>query len=588
MFKPSARTWLWDKYKALHEQGAAGWWSDLGEPENHPEAMHHAAGLTRQVHNAYGQSWASIFQENYTKTYPDERLFNLARSGWAGMQRNAVFPWSGDINRSWSGLQAQVPGMVGMGQAGVGYMHSDAGGFCVGGVDSELYTRWLQMASLCPVLRPHGEGVPPEPYWYSGPYKDAVRAATHLRYELLPYLYSLAYENSLHGSPIVRTVDFDQPFSILGVRSSVLGLRPENPTPNTEHPTPKTQHPTPNTQHPTPNTKNPTPNTKTSAPDTQYLLGPNLLVAPVLQPSQRRRNVVLPAGSWIDYHTNHTYPGGHTVGVVSPLARIPLLVRAGAFLPMTAYRPSTALYRPDTLLLRYYPDPQVSQSEFTMYDDDGHSAQALARRQYETFTARGFTSPQQTDILLSSAGEYPGQPVFRLLRLLVQRVAAPPTAVLLDGVVAPAEGWNFNPRTHELEVHFLMNAGTAVSLRGLRLLTAPLPDLDPDALTLEAPDSRSFGPGGTTLHYTRHRATRPTAIEPDRRNPKLENRHIAADAWLTISNSLGQVVFTEYLSDKVGAHTLRWNANDKMTGPLPAGVYVAEVAGQHQRLVVTQ
>ena len=105
-----------------------------------------------------GRAWADILQTNYAKAYPDERLFNLARSGWAGMQRNSVFPWSGDINRSWSGLQAQVPVMLGMGQAGVGYMHSDAGGFCVGGVDAELYTRWLQMASLCPILRPHGEG----------------------------------------------------------------------------------------------------------------------------------------------------------------------------------------------------------------------------------------------------------------------------------------------------------------------------------------------------------------------------------------------------------------------------------------------
>ena len=136
---------------------------------------------------------------------------------------------------------------------------------------------------------------------------------------------------------------------------------------------------------------------------------------------------------------------------------------------MTAYRPSTALYRPDTLLLRYYPDPQASQSDFTLYDDDGRSAQALARHQYETFTMRGFYSAQQTDVVLSSAGEYPGQPVFRLLRLLVQRVAAPPTAVLLDGEVAPAEGWTFDPKTHVLEVHFLMNAGTAVSLKGLKI-----------------------------------------------------------------------------------------------------------------------
>ena len=157
VFKPETRAWLWAQYSHLHDQGAAGWWSDLGEPENHPEAMRHVAGPTRAVHNAYGQAWASIFSERYAQEYPEERLFNLARSGWAGLQRHSVFPWSGDINRSWSGYQAQVPVMLGMGQGGVGYMHSDAGGFCVGPIDSELYTRWLQMASLCPILRPHGE-----------------------------------------------------------------------------------------------------------------------------------------------------------------------------------------------------------------------------------------------------------------------------------------------------------------------------------------------------------------------------------------------------------------------------------------------
>ena len=563
VFKPATNAWMWAHYKSLHDQGVAGWWSDLGEPENHPEAMHHVWGMTRRVHNAYGQVWANLLQTHYQQEFANERLFNLARSGWAGMQRNSVFPWSGDINRSWSGLQAQVPVMIGMGQAGVGYMHSDAGGFCVGTVDAELYTRWLQMASFCPILRPHGEGVPPEPYWFPNPYQAAVRQATHLRYELLPYLYSLAYQNSLTGAPIVRTLDFQDSFLFL-VSSSLLAngasIQPEiaNKQPEIANQTLKTTNKEPETR-----------NKKQETQNTEYLLGPNLLVAPILQPSQRRRNVYLPPGAWVDYHTNQTYPGGRTVGVIAPLASIPLLVKAGAFLPMTAYRPSTALYKPDTLLLRYYPDPQVSESEFTLFDDDGHSALAIAKHQYETFTARAFYSAKQTDVLLSSAGEYPGQPVFRLLRLLVQRVADPPTAIYLDGQLAPAEASTFNPVTHELEVHFLMNAGTAVSLRGLMLLTAPLPDLDPDAITLEAPDARSFGTGGTILHYTRH------IFNPN-------------NASLLIRTSTGNVVGTFPLNDTPGPHSFKWNARDSQQRPLPPGVYVAEVAGQHQRLILTQ
>ncbi len=563
VWKPATRRWLWNKYAALHSQGAAGWWSDLGEPENHPADMRHLAGPTRAIHNAYGQVWADIFSENYRREFPDERLFNLARSGWAGLQRNSVFPWSGDIHRSWSGLQAQVPGMVGMGQAGVGYMHSDAGGFCVGPQDNELYTRWLQMASLGPILRPHGEGVPPEPYFYPEPYKSAVRNATHLRYELLPYLYTLAWQNTTTGAPLVRASNYEleiMNYESAGGRKGVAsegrsggggGGTDIGPSDNPSTPPPFIIH-----------------NSKFIINNTQYLLGPNLLVAPVLQPGQRRRNVVLPPGSWISYRHNHTYPGGRTVGVVAPLAETPLLVRAGAFVPTTAYRPSTARYRPDTLLLRYYPDPRQPDSEFTLYDDDGHSAQALARHQYELLNLRGFYSPRQTDVLLSSAGEYPGQPVFRLLRLLVQRVAAPPTAVLLDDQVAPPEAYTYRPATHELEVHFLMNAGVAVSLQGLKLLTAPLPDLDPDALTLEAADNYGrLGPGRpTTLPYTRYAPGGP--------------------AELLLRDARGRIRARLPLAAAVGAHTLRLAATDAAGRPLPPGIYWAETAGQHQRLVV--
>ncbi|GAB2691725.1 hypothetical protein GCM10011495_00630 [Hymenobacter frigidus] len=560
VFKPATRAWLWGYYRTLRNQGAAGWWSDLGEPENHPEAMQHAAGPTRAVHNAYGQVWAGILQDNYTKEFPDERVFNLARSGWAGLQRNSVFPWSGDIQRSWSGYQAQVPVMLGMGQGGVGYMHSDAGGFCVGGIDSELYTRWLQMASLCPILRPHGEGVPPEPYYYPDPYKSAVRNAVQLRYQLLPYLYTLAWQNTTTGAPLVRSMDYEASSVSSAAAEAVAeaAAKKDGWGDSTASSFPKSTR------------DDAVLATLSEASNTQYLLGPNLLVAPVLHPSQRRRNVVLPGGNWIDFYTNQTYAGSRTVGVPAPLAHTPLLVRAGAFLPMTTYRPSTAQYRPDTLLLRYYPDSKVSESEFTLYDDDGHTAQALARRHYETLTARGFCTPTQTNVILSSNGKYPGQPVFRLLRLLVQRVAAPPTAVYLDNQLAPAEGYTYDPVKHELEVHFLMNAGVAVSIRGLQLLDAPTGSSAPETLTLEAPDSRSFGPYGTTLHYTRHPGS------------------TAANAQLRIRNAQGKVVRVLPLETSPGSHALPWDARDDARQPVPPGVYVAETDGQHQRLIVTR
>ncbi|MBD2769497.1 DUF5110 domain-containing protein [Hymenobacter sp. BT664] len=547
VFKPQTRTWLWGHYRALHNQGAAGWWSDLGEPENHPEAMHHAMGPTRAVHNAYGQTWASILQENYTKEFPEERVFNLARSGWAGMQRNSVFPWSGDIQRSWSGYQAQIPVMLGMGQGGVGYMHSDAGGFCVGGIDSELYTRWLQMASLCPILRPHGEGVPPEPYYYPDPYKSSVREAVQLRYQLLPYLYTLAWQNSTTGAPLVRALDYEERY----------GHEPDREAPSQG-------------AGELSGNRILASNASTATPDDQYLLGPSLLVAPVLNPSQRRRNVALPRGNWVDFHSNQTYRGGRTVGVVAPLAHAPLLVRAGAFLPMTAYRPSTALYRPDTLLLRYYPDPENPESAFTLYDDDGHSARALAQHQFALLTLRGRHTAAQTDIVFTSdGGRYPGQPAQRTIQLLVQRVAAAPAAVMLDGQPLAPHAVTYDLARRELRVQFVLPApGATLSLRGLRLLTAPATTADPETLTFEAPDSRAFGAGGTRLHYTRH--------------------GVGAPERLLIRNAQGAVVRTFPLANRPGAHTLAWDGLDEQRHPLPRGVYVAEAGEQHQRLIVTE
>ena len=543
VFKPQARNWLWGNYRRLHDQGAAGWWSDLGEPENHPAAMQHADGPARAVHNAYGQVWAGIFRDNYAREFPEERVFNLARSGWAGLQRNGVFPWSGDINRSWSGLQAQVPVMVGMGQGGVGYMHSDAGGFCAGDIDPELYTRWLQMASLCPILRPHGEGVPPEPYFYPDPYKSAVREAAHLRYQLLPYLYTLAWQNTTTGAPLVRSMDFDA--------SLDEGLKMKN-----EELTRENSFLLP-------------PSSLSEASNDQYLLGPSLLVAPVLHPSQRQRNVVLPAGNWVDFYSNQTYAGGQTVAAPAPLAHTPLLVRAGAFLPMTAYRPSTDQFRADTLLLRYYPDADTPNSAFTLYEDDGHSAQALAKSEFDLLALSGHCHAAQTTVELhAKGGRYPDQPTRRTVQLVVARVVAAPTAVLLDGQPLPEAAVALAPATGELRIAFaLAKPDATLELRGLRLNTTPAPNAAPEALALEAPGQRSFGPGGTTLHYFRYG---PGAAE------------------LRIRDVRGTVVRTLPLDAATGAHHLPWDARDARGQLLPPGVYAAETAGQHQRLILTR
>ena len=292
----------------------------------------------------------------------------------------------------------------------------------------------------------------------------------------------------------------------------------------------------------------------------------------MLNPSQRRRNVVLPRGNWIDFYTNQTYAGGGTVGVPAPLAHTPLLVRAGALLPMTAYRPSTTLYRPDTLQVRYYPDPQTPESAFTLYEDDGHSAQALAQNQFDLLALRGHYTPAQTTLKLhAKGGHYPGQPARRTVQLFVQRVAVAPTAVLLDGQPVAAAAVTFVPATSELRIEFpLSKQDATLALQGLRLNASPTADAAPETLTLEAPDNRSFGPWGTTLHYTRHAV----------------GQAGAAPSQLLIRNAQGGLVRVLALENTPGPHALAWDGRDEARRPVAPGVYVAEAGEQHQRLII--
>ena len=152
--------------------------------------------------------------DGYRNDYPTQRVFNLTRSGHAGMQRYGTFPWSGDVHRGWEGMRAQLPIMLSMGMNGVGYMSSDLGGFNGGVYDQELFTRWVQFGAFTPIMRPHGSnGIASEPIYYSDPYKSVVRDYSKLRYRMLPYNYSLAYENSMTGTPLARPMNYNDPVS---------------------------------------------------------------------------------------------------------------------------------------------------------------------------------------------------------------------------------------------------------------------------------------------------------------------------------------------------------------------------------------
>ncbi len=378
IFRKQARDWFWKFYKKQVGIGVTGWWSDLGEPEKHPNTIFHNLkdhGVNRpmsadEVHNVYGHYWSRMLFEKYAEDVGGVRLFHLNRSGFAGSQRYSVFPWTGDVARNWSGLKSQWPVLLGMSLGGLPYVHSDAGGFAMADqADPELYTRWLQFAAFTPVFRPHGtaledydrsvKNIPSEPCFWDDPYKTIVRQFIHLRYQLLPYNYSLGYEQAVFGKPLMRPLyyyNFSDP--------------------------------------------------ETFKADDEYFWGDNFLVAPVMSQGATARLLYLPEGKWYNFYDNSLADGKQWITQPADINRMPLFVKAGSFVPL--WQPdsvirSTETYDSKKISLLYY--PSAAASTYTWYDDDGYSTRTLERADYELITFNGSTNGNLITIDLKTNNE---------------------------------------------------------------------------------------------------------------------------------------------------------------------------------------
>jgi oligosaccharide 4-alpha-D-glucosyltransferase len=400
IFDENARKWFWQPYEMLFEQGTAGSWGDLGEPEVHPgDALHWLsdAGIRAtgdEVHNAYGHVWTQMIYENQVEQYPHQRPMIMMRSGFAGTQRFGIIPWTGDVERSWGGLKPQVELSLQMGLFGLGYTHSDLGGFTKGtpedtaAFNQQLYVRWLQYGVFQPVYRPHAQdGLPPEPALQDRKTRNIVRDFIKLRYRLLPYNYTLAYENSSSGMPLMRPLFFED--------ESNLSLIDEKDA---------------------------------------YLWGDAFLVAPVTDADVKSVGIDSPNGAWFDFWNGERYEGGATVSVPVTLETLPVLVRAGSFIPMIDDIDTTRDYSSKELTLHYYADASVTKSTGRMYDDDGKSRLSLAQGSYELLNFRSRQQNESLTIHLSrDGGEYPGRPAERDIEIVVHNWAIPVDHVLFNG-----------------------------------------------------------------------------------------------------------------------------------------------------------
>ncbi len=354
IFRKDAGNWIWQNhYKKQIANGVMGWWTDLGEPEKHPAEIRHnmkSLGINRlmtanEVHNAYGHYWNKMLSDNYAKEFPNQRLFHLNRSGFAGSQRYSIFPWSGDVSRSWSGLQAQLSLILGMSMSGIPYIHADAGGFAGGEGDNELYLRWLQYAAFTPIFRPHGTALfeidknafsfPSEPALIDSPYREYARQTVWLRYLMLPYNYTLAYKQTSKGEPLVAPLYYYYPKDTIAINAG-----------------------------------------------DEFLWGENILVAPVLEKAAAERKVYLPKGNWYDFFDTTSFSGGGWINKPVDMSNTAAFVKEGSFIPLISKKPSAGtmgtvkdLNSRTDLKIIYFPSEKASAG--MLYDDDGESKNAV-------------------------------------------------------------------------------------------------------------------------------------------------------------------------------------------------------------------
>ncbi len=337
IYKPEGEKWFWNIYKGLADVGVAGVWGDLGEPEVHPFDIKHQTGTGQEVHNTYGHDWARLVYEGYAKDFPNQRPFILMRAGYSGSQRYGLIPWSGDVNRTWGGLKPQVEIALQMGMQGMGYMHSDLGGFGGANLDDELYTRWLQYGVFQPIFRPHAqEEVPSEPVYREEKTKQLAKQSIELRYRLLPYNYNLAFENNQNGTPLMRPLFFEDNTSELLTNAST------------------------------------------------YFWGRDFLITPIVNQGAKQKEVYFPKNNiWFDFYNDKRIEGGQSISVSTIENSIPTYVRAGAFIPMAKLVQTTDNYSFQNFDLHYYHHESVKESKGKIYNDDGLTNNAFEKGEYE-------------------------------------------------------------------------------------------------------------------------------------------------------------------------------------------------------------
>jgi alpha-glucosidase len=452
---PRINEWLWPQTRRLNEQGVAGWWLDLDEPEGEPPQTHYYAGGPADIHNEYSLLCAISFEGVQLAVHPQQRPFILSRAGPAGFQRHHAAVWTGDIYSDYATYRAHPPEMLNSGLSGLVYWTCDTGGFLTGyykddqlGAHARLYERWMQFSAFSPITRAHKAGGAPEPYAFGPATEQGTRHYLQQRYRLLPYIYSYAWVASQKGLPIARPLALEFPDDAASV----------------------------------------------ATPGDEYLFGRELLVAPVLFEGQSNRKVYFPPGTWIDWDYGYEYAGGREWVVAAPQNRIPVAVRAGAIIPMAPDMRNTAEGPWDPLTLEIFPS---GRSDFTLYSDDGIT---FAYEQGYSTTTR-FACDDAGGRIRFTISESNKRFTPREYRARLHLGRAP-VAVIVDGKRLANRGWTWDGDERVLTVPVPAGKATEHTI-AVNLGTRPLRPRPAPTLAAVAIDTKgeAAGSGKPTPHF---------------------------------------------------------------------------------------
>jgi alpha-D-xyloside xylohydrolase len=348
-YNPEARDIYW-KYleKGIFSLGMDGWWMDSSEPDHldfKPSDLDNKTylGSFRKVRNAFPLMTVGGLYQHQRSVSSDKRVFILTRSAFAGQQRYGANTWSGDVTSSWEALINQISAGLNFSLSNIPYWNSDIGGFFLSRFRKklddagyrELYARWIQFGTFCPMMRSHGADAPREIYQFGKKGEkvyDAIEKFINLRYRLLPYIYSVSWDVTSSQSSMMRALMMDFPKD-----KQALDI------------------------------------------NDQYMFGKSILVCPVTTPMYSKdtnedfstvgsKELYLPKGSdWFDFWTGNKHVGGQTIKKETPLDIMPLYIKAGSILPVGPEVQFATEKKWDNLEIRVY---EGANGEFTLYEDE--------------------------------------------------------------------------------------------------------------------------------------------------------------------------------------------------------------------------